>query len=328
MARVPLTASATRAGQAGGGQVGGGHVGDGQGGGQGAADQAGGVDRYGQPIAGSGGGIGEAAAGDPNAQLAASAAAGAAGDRYGTAASPYGSNGSSQDAQNGAQAGQNERTGSPEAVARNDATGGGNGTARGQGSSGAQSGSPSQSSAGQMTSGGQSGSSAGSGSASSSASGTPPSMNVQMGGGPASQQAPQGKQHRSLAHARGRDWGLPEGGSAQSAATRPILVYCFKDRLIIPSERANQPPTEVKVGEKAQDSMDEFVHGVWQHMKAWGTPGKGLYWRPTLLMDIQPGAADRYAEVKALLEDSGLDVHERPAPATATQPAPKKNFRR
>ena len=56
--------------------------------------------------------------------------------------------------------------------------------------------------------------------------------------------------------------------------------------------------------------MDEFVSDVWQHMKAWGIAGKGLYWRPTLLMDIQPGAADRYAEVKALLEDSGLDVHE------------------
>ena len=116
--------------------------------------------------------------------------------------------------------------------------------------------------------------------------------------------------------------------AAQSAATRPILVYCFKDRLIIPSE-LRQPAADRSQGRrKTQDSMDEFVHGVWQHMKAWGTPGKGLYWRPTLLMDIQPGAADRYAEVKALLEDSGLDVHERPAPATATQPAPKKNFRR
>ncbi len=132
-----------------------------------------------------------------------------------------------------------------------------------------------------------------------------------------------------MAHTRGSNWGLPEGGSAQSAATRPILVYCYPDRLVIPAERANLPPTQVKLGEKAQESMDEFVHGVWQHMKAWGPAGKGLYWRPTLLMDIQPGAANRYAEVKALLDDSGLDVHERPAPAAATKAAPpNKYFRR
>ena len=109
-------------------------------------------------------------------------------------------------------------------------------------------------------------------------------------------------------------------------------MYCYNDRLIIPSDSPNKPPTEVKLGPKAQESMDEFVSGVWQHMKAWGPAGKGLYWRPTLLMDVRPGAADRYAEVKALLDDSGLDVHERPAPATATkapvQAQPKRNIRR
>jgi hypothetical protein len=55
-------------------------------------------------------------------------------------------------------------------------------------------------------------------------------------------------------------------------------------------------------------------------MKSWGIAGKGLYWRPTLLMEVKPGAADRYAEVKALLDDSGLDVHERQPHAAAAQP--------
>jgi hypothetical protein len=60
-------------------------------------------------------------------------------------------------------------------------------------------------------------------------------------------------------------------------------------------------------------------------MKSWGIAGKGLYWRPTLLMEVKPGAADRYAEVKALLADSGLDVHERQPHATANLPAKKSN---
>jgi hypothetical protein len=111
------------------------------------------------------------------------------------------------------------------------------------------------------------------------------------------------------------------------AVTRPILVECHNDRLVIVPENRNQLPKEVLLGVKAQESMDEFVSDVWQHMKRWGMAGKNLYWRPTLLMDVKPGAADRYAEVKALLADSGLDVHERRAQAVAVPPAKQSNRR-
>ena len=73
--------------------------------------------------------------------------------------------------------------------------------------------------------------------------------------------------------------------------------------------------------------MDEFVSDVWQHMKGWGPAGKGLYWRPTLVVDVKPGAADRYAEVKTLLDDSGLDVHERQAANRAKTTPAKKTIR-
>ena len=64
-------------------------------------------------------------------------------------------------------------------------------------------------------------------------------------------------------------------------------------------------------------------------MKGWGTAGKNLYWRPTLLMEVKPGAADRYAELKSLLENSGLDIKERtPRPQTAAKPSKKKTSRK
>ena len=128
------------------------------------------------------------------------------------------------------------------------------------------------------------------------------------------------KKTEKLAKARGRDWGLPDGGSGAAAATRPILVECHNDRLVLLSEDRGHASKEVRLGQQAQDSMDEFVADVWQHMKGWGTAGKGLYWRPALLMEVEPGAADRYAEVKSLLADSGLDVQER-RPKTAQQPS-------
>ncbi len=131
------------------------------------------------------------------------------------------------------------------------------------------------------------------------------------------------KKTNSLAKSRGRDWGLPESGVGAVAVTRPILIECHNDHLVLLPESSNEVPKVVRLGPKTQDSMDELVSNVWQHMKGWGTAGKGLYWRPTLSMDVEPGAADRYAEIKALMADSGLDVRERQLRATATGPAKK-----
>jgi len=168
------------------------------------------------------------------------------------------------------------------------------------------------------------------GSSSSSSSGQSSGASATMGG-PAFG-AQQSSKPASMAKSRGRDWGLPDAGMG-AAATRPILIECHNDRLIILPETRSELPKEVQLGPQAQASMDEFVGNVWQHMKGWGTAGKGLYWRPTLVMDVKPGAADRYAEVKALLADSGMDVHERPpqTPARSQQTIvkqPKKTTRK
>jgi hypothetical protein len=130
-----------------------------------------------------------------------------------------------------------------------------------------------------------------------------------------------------MANSRGQDWGLPDGGAGSAAATRPIMVQCYNDRLVIVPESKNQLAQVTVLGPKAQDSMDEFVSHVWQHMKGWGMAGKGLHWRPTLVMQIEPGAADRYAEVKALLDNSGLDVQER-QPRSPAQAAAKNTTRK
>ena len=172
---------------------------------------------------------------------------------------------------------------------------------------------------------GSSGSAGSSASSGGSPGGSSQSSSITMGS-PQSDMAPGGpKKTHSLAKSRGQDWGLPDGGAGMSPASRPIAVECHNDRLVIRPDRANMPPVETRLGPEARDNMDEFVSNVWQHMKGWGIAGKGLYWRPTLLMTIEPGAADRYAEVKALLADSGLDVREQvprggQQPRAASQP--------
>ena len=68
--------------------------------------------------------------------------------------------------------------------------------------------------------------------------------------------------------------------------------------------------------------MDELVSAVWDHMQMWGKAGKGLYWRPELSMDVKPGAQARYAEIEALLAESGLDVRQRSQRAANRPAAP------
>ena len=46
-------------------------------------------------------------------------------------------------------------------------------------------------------------------------------------------------------------------------------------------------------------------------LKAWGIAGRGMYWRPVLLIEVTPDAEFRYAELKALLDNSGLIVQRR-----------------
>ena len=251
LARVPLTSSAPHCGQAGGGAS------------RRRASRRwagrwamrrqtkpGGVDPYGQPIAGSGGGSGEAAAGDPNAQLSRQRGeAGETGNRYGTAASPYGSNvlaGRAKRRPRRTRSHWFRPKRSPATTPPAAAT-----ALPRRSSSGAQTGSP----ASHRPDSDLRRPSGSSGRQRSSSVffrlGHATSMNVQMGGGPASQQAPQ-EDTAAWPMPAAAIGDCPKAAAGMSAATRPILVYCSNDRLIIPSDRANQPPTEIKVGAKAR----------------------------------------------------------------------------
>lgn len=146
---------------------------------------------------------------------------------------------------------------------------------------------------------------------------------------PAHGSAPQSTLHsaaptslpRSLAATRGSEWGLSGSSVGAVAASRPILVQCYLNRLVLVPESRNQLAKEIRLGEYTQDSMDDFVSSVWDYMKVWGKAGRGLYWRPTLVIDVAPGGEHRFAEIQSLMAGSGLDVSRRNVPTTAQQPA-------
>lgn len=112
---------------------------------------------------------------------------------------------------------------------------------------------------------------------------------------------------RCLADERGRNWGLPSETRGSVPVTRPIRVDCHEDRLVLVREDGSAG-TEIRLGPRMENAIDEFVAAVWDEMEAWGIAGKGMYWRPILNVRVAPDADRRYEEFETLLRDSGLEV--------------------
>jgi hypothetical protein len=68
------------------------------------------------------------------------------------------------------------------------------------------------------------------------------------------------------------------------------------------------PSKAVVLGQRTEDSVDSLVSAVWEQIKAWGIAGRGMYWQPVLRVRVAPGAESRYLELKALLNESGLEL--------------------
>jgi len=119
---------------------------------------------------------------------------------------------------------------------------------------------------------------------------------------------PFGKKPQSLARVRGRNWGLPNATQASVPITSPIRIDCHPDRLILVPERGLGRPKIIFMGPRTGDSVDELVSNVWDYMKRWGSAGNGMHWRPALTFHVAPDAQSRYADLEALLDQSGLMV--------------------
>lgn len=112
---------------------------------------------------------------------------------------------------------------------------------------------------------------------------------------------------KSLAEGRGRNWGLPDAARGSVPITRAVRVDCFPDQWVVLPEGTG-PSKAVVLGQRTEDSVDSLVSAVWEQIKAWGIAGRGMYWQPVLRVRVAPGAESRYLELKALLNESGLEL--------------------
>lgn len=135
-----------------------------------------------------------------------------------------------------------------------------------------------------------------------------------------------GKATQSIAVTRGKGWGV-NGQVGAIGATRPILVRCSADKLVIVPETRGQPANEISLGPSTVASIDDLVSGIWTHSESWGKAGRGMYWKPTLVVEVLPGGESRFEDLQVLLNESGLEVQRRGARPAAGQAVRPTNQR-
>jgi hypothetical protein len=112
-----------------------------------------------------------------------------------------------------------------------------------------------------------------------------------------------------LSKTRGENWGLPSRGSEATGVERPLRVACLPDRLILlPDRGENRPPEIVLVDGAMSDDIDALVAKIRQRIEEWDMAVAGGYWKPVLNVQVAQGAEMRFAELRVLLDGSGLEV--------------------
>jgi hypothetical protein len=113
---------------------------------------------------------------------------------------------------------------------------------------------------------------------------------------------------KSLAETRGVNWGLAPAARSSNPITRPIHIHCEGHKLILVADRADEPPVEIPLTQRTIDSIDLLAAAVQDRINNWGLAGRGMYWRPQLILQVGKSGEGRYADLAVLLADSGFDV--------------------
>lgn len=112
-----------------------------------------------------------------------------------------------------------------------------------------------------------------------------------------------------LSKTRGENWGLPSRGSQATGVERPLRVACLPDRLILLPDRGEKRSPEVVLVDGAMsDDIDSLVTKVRTRIEEWDMALAGGYWIPVLNVQVAQGAETRFAELRVLLDGSGLEV--------------------
>ncbi len=116
----------------------------------------------------------------------------------------------------------------------------------------------------------------------------------------------------SMAEHRGKNWAVPTEMRRVAPVTRPVMIRCSQSSLVIlADDGSGKQVRAVPLGEHTEDSIDDLLTGVWDHITSWGLAGHGMYWHPVLVLDTTADGQARAADLKRLMASSGIDVRDK-----------------
>jgi len=120
-------------------------------------------------------------------------------------------------------------------------------------------------------------------------------------------------QTASAAASRGANWANQAASRRASAISRPIRVVVKPDQIdVMPTNQGGSgpvgEPTPITFHQPTDRVLDQLAVAVKERMNEWGLAGNNMYWRPTLVLQVAPGAEQHAVRLNDLLRDSGIDV--------------------
>lgn len=120
-------------------------------------------------------------------------------------------------------------------------------------------------------------------------------------------------QTASAATSRGANWANEQASRRASAISRPIRVVVKPEQIsVMPTNQGGSgpvgDPTTISFHQTTDRVLDQLAATVKSRMNEWGLAGHNMYWRPTLVLQVEPGAEQHAIRLNDLLQDSGIDV--------------------
>ncbi|MCC6492563.1 MAG: hypothetical protein IT424_06035 [Pirellulales bacterium] len=114
----------------------------------------------------------------------------------------------------------------------------------------------------------------------------------------------------SAAKSRGANWANAAASQRSSPITRPIQVRVEASQIALLPEAGGTAlqPAVIDFHQSTDQVLDKLAIALQERIKDWGLAGKDMYWRPTLVLQVAPGAERHALRLSQLLDDSGVDV--------------------
>ncbi|MCA9194569.1 MAG: hypothetical protein KDB03_22515 [Planctomycetales bacterium] len=114
---------------------------------------------------------------------------------------------------------------------------------------------------------------------------------------------------RPVAHTEGKNWAWSNGTPTQTTVVRPIKLRCTIDGwLVLPDAGSNQPVVTIPYELAPVQRATRLADVVAQRVQSWGLAVAGGFWKPVLVVEVDPKALWRFEQLKQLLDGSGLEV--------------------